>query len=170
MTEASRTTADLPLADPRVLRAIQLVWREAEMLDAKDYAAWEQMYTDDGYYVIPIDPDTEDFKGSLNMVYDDQRLRHLRVERLIQGFSPSAVAAARTVRIVSRFTVQEVSDDEVTLRSAQIVNAFKRGSFLTLGAELTHRIVLGRDTDRIALKVIRLNDSEDAVSASGYLL
>ncbi|AHD19863.1 hypothetical protein M1C57_01395 [Rhodococcus pyridinivorans] len=162
---------DLSLTDPRVLRAIELVWKEAEALDAKDYKSWEQMYTDDGIYVIPIDPDTDDFASSLNMVYDDARMRRLRVQRMLQGYSPSAVAAARTVRVISRFTVQERTDTSVTLRSAQIVNAFKRNEFLTLGADLTHTIVFDDEgDDRIALKVIRLIDSEDAVSASGYLL
>ncbi|WP_455901776.1 aromatic-ring-hydroxylating dioxygenase subunit beta [Rhodococcus gordoniae] len=162
---------DLSLTDPRVLRAIELVWKEAEALDAKDYKSWEQMYTDDGIYVIPIDPDTEDFASSLNMVYDDARMRRLRVRRMLQGYSPSAVAAARTVRVISRFTVQERTDTSVTLRSAQIVNAFKRNEFMTLGADLTHTIVFDDEgDDRIALKVIRLIDSEDAVSASGYLL
>ena len=157
--------------DPRVLRAIALVWKEAELLDAKDYPAWEALYTDDAHYVIPIDPDTDDFDSSLNMVYDDQRMRRLRVERMMQGYAPSAVAAARTVRIVSRFTVSDVSDDTVILRSAQILNAFKRDTFSTIGAELTHTISLGSDgNDRISLKVARLIDSEDAVSASGYLV
>ncbi|EME66670.1 aromatic-ring-hydroxylating dioxygenase subunit beta [Rhodococcus ruber] len=167
MTE---TLAMSTLTDSRTLRAIELVWREAQVLDAKDYRTWEQMYTDEALYVIPIDPHTEDFAAGLNMVYDDKRMRRLRVERMMQGYSPSAVAAARTVRIVSRFTVEEVTDTSVTLRSAQILNAFKRNEFTTVGAELTHRIALGEDRDAIALKVVRLIDSEDAVSASGYLL
>jgi len=164
MTEA------LTFSDPRVLRAIQLVWKEAAALDAKDYQSWEAMYTDDGYYVIPIDPETTDFESSLNMVYDDKRMRRLRVERLLQGYSPSALAAARTVRVVSRFTVEHVGDDSVTLLSAQILNAFKRDRFSTIGAELTHKVVLSDDGDKIALKVARLIDSEDAVSASGFLV
>jgi 3-phenylpropionate/cinnamic acid dioxygenase small subunit len=162
---------DLTFTDPRVLRAIELIWKEAEALDDKDYKSWEQMYTDDGHYVVPIDPDTEDFGSSLNLVYDDKRMRRLRVERMLQGYSPSAVAAARTVRVISRFTVRELTDSSVTIRSAQILNAFKRNEFLTLGANLTHTVVLDdEDGDRISLKVIRLVDSEDAVSASGYLL
>ncbi|WP_227997067.1 aromatic-ring-hydroxylating dioxygenase subunit beta [Nocardia australiensis] len=163
-------TEVLAFSDPRVLRAIQLVWHEATLLDAKDYRTWEALYTDDAYYVIPIDPDTDDFASALNMVYDDKRMRHLRVERMTQGYAPSAVAAARTVRIISRFTVGEVTDTSVTLRSAQILNAFKRNKFSTIGAELTHEIALHEDGDLIALKVARLIDSEDAVSASGYLL
>lgn len=166
MTEA------LAFSDPRVLRAIQLVWKEAAVLDAKDYTSWESMYTDEARYVIPIDPDTKDFESSLNMVYDDKRMRALRVQRMLQGYSPSAVAAARTVRIVSRFTVESVDDTSVTLLSAQILNAFKRDKFSTIGAELTHKISLSPDggDDKIALKVARLIDSEDAVSASGFLL
>lgn len=163
-------TEVLTFSDPRVLRAIQLVWQEATLLDAKDYRTWESMYTDDAYYVVPIDPDTDDFASSLNMVYDDKRMRQLRVDRMLQGYSPSAVAAARTVRVVSRFTVPDVSDTMVTLRSAQLLNAFKRDQFLTVGAELTHKIALGDDGDKIALKVIRLVNSEDAVTTAGFLL
>ena len=160
----------LGFSDPRVLRAIELIWREAALLDAKDYLSWESMYTDDARYVVPIDPDTEDFESSLNMVYDDKRMRRLRVERMLQGYSPSAVAAARTVRVVSRFTVESVADESVTLKSAQILSAFKRNKFTTIGAELTHRISLDGDGDKISLKVARLIDSEDAVGAFGFLL
>ena len=160
----------LAFSDPRVLRAIELIWREAALLDAKDYLQWESMYTDDARYVVPIDPNTEDFESSLNMVYDDKRMRRLRVERMLQGYSQSAVAAARTVRVVSRFTVGSVTDDAVTLKSAQILSAFKRNKFTTIGAELTHRISLDGDGDKISLKVARLIDSEDAVGAFGFLL
>jgi 3-phenylpropionate/cinnamic acid dioxygenase small subunit len=161
----------LGFSDARVLRAVALIWREAALLDAKDYLQWESMYTDDARYVVPIDPDTEDFESSLNMVYDDKRMRRLRVERILQGYSPSAVAAARTVRVVSRFTVESVDDDIVTLKSAQILSAFKRDKFSTIGAELTHQVSLEDDgVDKIALKVARLIDSEDAVGAFGFLL
>lgn len=160
------------LSDARVQRAIQLIWHEAALLDRKDYPAWEELFTDDAHYIIPIDRDTEDFANSLNMVYDDQRMRRLRVERMIQGYAPSAVAAAITARVVSRFEVVEVSDEEVTLRSAQIVTAYKRQQTDTVGADLLHRIRLGSagEPDRIAQKVARLINSDDAVKASGYLI
>ena len=126
MTELTQVT-EMSFTDPTVVRAIQLVWREAALLDDKAYEVWQDLYTDDGVYVVPIDPDTEDFASSLNMVYDDKRLRGMRVERMVQGYSPSAVAAARTVRTVSRFQVRAASDTEVTLTSAQVLVAYKRG-------------------------------------------
>ncbi len=47
-------------------RAIAFIWKEAELLDKKDYAAWQALWTEDGYYVVPIDPDTTDYAASLN--------------------------------------------------------------------------------------------------------
>ncbi|WP_420099218.1 aromatic-ring-hydroxylating dioxygenase subunit beta [Corynebacterium sp.] len=162
------------LSDTRVQRAIELIWYEAALLDRKDYPAWERQFSDDGYYIVPVDPETEDFENSLNMIYDDARMRHLRVERLIQGFSPSAVAAATTVRTVSRFEVVELSEREVVIRSAQIITAHKRNETRNLGADLTHRIRLTAEgdsgNDLIVQKVARLIDSQDAIGAAGFLI
>jgi 3-phenylpropionate/cinnamic acid dioxygenase small subunit len=183
MTIANDTTQnqDSPfLADPRVQRAIQLVWHEAAILDRKDYPAWEQLYTGDGYYIVPVDPETEDFENSLNMIYDDARMRGLRVQRMIQGYAPSAVAAATTARTVSRFELVEPDDTQdadrstVTLRSAQVLVAFKRNATQVIGADLTHTVTLGDaedgSGDRIVRKVARLIDSQDAIKAAGYLI
>ncbi|QDQ94926.1 hypothetical protein FND50_31850 [Rhodococcus sp. WB9] len=158
------------LADTRVLQAIELIWHEAALLDAKDYHAWDALWTDEGRYVIPIDPDTDDFDGSLNMVNDDTRMRRMRIERLTSGYSMSALAAARTVRTVSRFTVEERSEDSITVKSAQILVGFKRDDQQTLAADVTHRIRYTESGPRLDLKVIRLVNSQAAVNASGYLL
>lgn len=169
-TPVLATPAGPLLADTRVQRAIQLVWHEAALLDAKDYETWIDLYTDDASYVIPIDPRTDDFDNTLNMVYDDARMRRMRVTRLVGGYSISAIDSARTVRTVSRFIVDALSDTEVTLRSAQVLVSFKRGTQAVLAADLTHRIALGEGGDRIAHKVVRLVNSEAAVNPSGYLL
>lgn len=158
------------MADTRVLRAIELIWHEASLLDAKDYRSWDALWTEGGRYVIPIDPDGDDFDTRLNMVNDDGRMRRMRIERLTSGYSMSALSAARTVRTVSRFTVEEPTDETVTLRSAQVLVAFRRDTQQTLGAELTHRIRFTPEGARLDLKVVRLVNSESAVNASGYLL
>lgn len=170
MTNSELNERASTLSDERVVRAIELIWREAALLDAKDYPGWEELFTDESHYVVPIDPETEDFESSLNMIYDDKRMRRLRVERMMQGYAPSAVAAARTARVVSTFVVKSIDDDQVVIRSTQVLTAFKRNATQTLGAELTHTIALSESGDRIAQKVARLINSEDAVSAAGFLI
>ncbi|MFD7499181.1 aromatic-ring-hydroxylating dioxygenase subunit beta [Streptomyces sp. NPDC059832] len=172
MTETFLTSAApvAALTDSRVVRAIRLVWHEADLLDRKRYEEWQDLYCTDGLYIIPIDAQTDDFANSLNMVYDDARMRQMRVTRMTEGYAIAAVDSARTVRTVSRFVVEEVRDDEVTLRSAQVLVAYKRGRHDLWAGDLTHHVRLSDHGDRIARKVVRLVDSEDAVPASGFLL
>ncbi|WP_329316444.1 aromatic-ring-hydroxylating dioxygenase subunit beta [Streptomyces sp. NBC_01262] len=160
----------LDLTDSRISAAVALVWREARLLDGKRYEEWDRLWAPDGRYVIPIDPETEDFEASLNMVYDNDRMRRMRIERLVSGYSISAVAAARTVRTVAGFVVVRSEEEAVELNSAQVLVGHKRGETFVLGADLTHRIVFEGGEPRIARKVIRLIDSQEAVRATGFLL
>jgi 3-phenylpropionate/cinnamic acid dioxygenase small subunit len=151
-------------------RAVGLIWREAELLDRKDYRAWLDLWDPLGFYVVPIDPATTDFAATLNYAYDNHELRGKRVERMTSGFSASANDAARTVRTISRFTFPETGDDLVEVRSAQVIVAHKRGATTLFAADLTHRVSFMEGRPRIVQKVIRLIDSADALNAIGFLL
>lgn len=151
-------------------QAIEFIWREAELLDRKDYARWSQIWTEDGIYVVPIDAEDDDFAAHLNYAYDDARMRELRIERLTSGYSPSAVDAAKTVRTVSRFSVVELAGDRVEVNSAQVLYAYKRGVATPFIADLNHRIRFVDGQPRLERKVIRLINSLDALNALGFLL
>ncbi|WP_063061424.1 aromatic-ring-hydroxylating dioxygenase subunit beta [Nocardia sienata] len=165
-------TATAVFTDSRVARAIELIWHEADLLDRKEYHTWQELYTADAHYVVPIDRGTDDFDNTLNMIYDDARMRGMRVVRMTEGYAIAAVDAAVTTRTISRFVAEHVTDDEVHLRAAQILVAYKRGRHDIWAGDVEYRIRLGAASadDRIARKVIRLVDSEDAVPAAGFLL
>jgi 3-phenylpropionate/cinnamic acid dioxygenase small subunit len=150
--------------------AIELIWREAELLDRKQYDQWLTLWDPSGHYVVPIEHDTTDFAATLNYAYDDQDMREKRVQRMMSGYSASASDAARTVRTVSRFTLTSHASDEVEVNSAQVIVAYKRGKSTLFAADLTHRIGFAGGEPRIVQKVIRLIDSTEALSAIGFLL
>ncbi len=150
--------------------AIELIWREAELLDRKDYREWLSLWDPAGFYVVPIERDATDFAATLNYAYDDQDMREKRVQRMMSGYSASAADAARTVRTVSRFTLTSEASEEVTVNSAQVIVAYKRGKTTLFAADLTHRIRFASSAPRIVQKVIRLIDSSDTLSAIGFLL
>ncbi|MGW0653045.1 aromatic-ring-hydroxylating dioxygenase subunit beta [Streptomyces umbrinus] len=160
----------LPLDDPLALAAVSLIWREAHLLDARRYEEWDELWSEGGEYVVPIDREATDFASRLNLVYDDDRMRRMRIERLTGGLSISAAAAARTVRSVSRFVVTERDPDAIGICSAQILVGYKREETFVLAADVTHRLVFGPDGPRILRKIVRLANSEDTVTASGFLL
>ena len=151
-------------------RAIEFIWREAELLDRRDYHAWLELWDPKGLYVVPIDPDTTDYASTLNYAFDDHHMRELRVQRMTSGYSRSAADAARTVRTVSRFTLSNDSADIVEVKSSQIIIAYKRGVSTIFAADLTHKISMENGEPRLVEKVIRLINSTEALNAIGFLL
>ena len=161
---------EAPGSEAIFARAIEFIWREAELLDRRDYRTWLDLWDPNGRYVVPIDPDTTDYAAALNYAYDDQHMRELRVQRMTSGYSISASDAARTVRTVSRFTRSGKDDELVEVKSSQIVIAYKRGASTIFAADLTHRISMAAAKPRIVEKVIRLINSTEALNAIGFLL
>ncbi|SMG56232.1 aromatic-ring-hydroxylating dioxygenase subunit beta [Paraburkholderia susongensis] len=149
--------------------AAELIWREARLLDDKAYTEWLTLWGNEGFYTVPIDPKTTDFAATLNYIYDNAKMRRLRVERMSGGHSAAASVAARTVRTVSRFTLEAVEETVVTVRSAQVIVACKRGVNTVFATDLTHRLDLGAQP-RILDKTARLVNSVDVLDAIGFLL
>lgn len=154
----------------QMARAIAFIWKEAELLDCKDYATWQTLWSDDGYYVVPIDQETTDFAATLNYAYDNAHMRKIRIERLTSGHAMSAVDAAATVRTVSRFVPVHLSDELVEINSAQVLVGYKRQQHTMFVANVTHRLRFTAQGPKIEQKVIRLINSMDSLNALGFLL
>lgn len=150
--------------------AISLITLEADMLDHGDFRSWLKLYTPEGRYVVPIDPDSEDFEKVLNYAYDDAEMREKRVVRLLSGRSISAAPPARTVRLLSRYRMLESSDTHCILRCAQMLQELRQGRVHDYAANLNYRLEMTDDGLKIALKVVRLLISTEALTAVSYIL
>ncbi|WP_323992368.1 aromatic-ring-hydroxylating dioxygenase subunit beta [Nguyenibacter sp. L1] len=150
--------------------AIALVTLEADLLDHGQFMEWLGLYTADGRYVVPIDPDVDDFESVLNYAYDDAEMRRKRVERLLGGRSISAAPPARTVRLQARYRMLESDDTHCTFRCAQHLTELRQGRERDYAANVTYRLVRTPDGLKIDLKVIRLLGSTEALTAVSYIL
>jgi len=150
--------------------AAELLWKEADMLDRREYDAWLDLWTEDGLYIVPIERDVEDYADVLNYAYDDAKMRDMRVRRLKSSFSMSALTASYTVRTISRFVVLNQTGNEITVRGAQMLADYRRDNLRMMAADVEATI---RETDdglRLVKKVVTLVNCEDAVTGMGYLL
>ena len=119
--------------------------------------------------MIPIDPEAKDFEAGLNMVYDDDRMRRMRIERLVTA------TRSRRWRRPGRYGPSPGSwcvhsdEESIKLCSAQVLVGHKREETFVLGADLTHRIVFDGASRG---SPSRSSDSSTprSVSASGFLL
>lgn len=153
-----------------LLSATAFVWAEADMLDHAEYAAWLDLWTPDGLYIVPIDAEGEDFDNTLNYAHDDADMRSKRVARLTGGESMSTQPRARTVRNVSRLRILRQDGDAVTLRGAQDLRDFRKDAFHQHTADVTWDLVRNGGSWRIRRKVVRIINSADTLTSIGYVL
>ena len=86
-----------------------LLYREARLLDARDLKAWEQLFTDDGCYLVPpvgIDrPQLADPANMLFIVADDRLRLSQRVLRLLKPSAHAEYPPSRLRHLVSNVEV-----------------------------------------------------------------
>ena len=62
-------------------RVERFLYRQAEILDEKQWDDWLSLFTDDGHYWMPADPDQTDGEGVPNIFWEDLNLMKLRIRR-----------------------------------------------------------------------------------------
>lgn len=78
---------------------------EARLLDDHRFDEWEALFTDDGVYWLPIDPE-RDSSGAISIIYDDRKRLHERVYRLTKTPVLDQNPSSRTIRFVSNVEVE----------------------------------------------------------------
>ena len=90
---------------------IDFVVREARLLDEKRYEEWNELFTDDGYYWVPLVPDQEDGAQHTSHLYEDKLLRELRIERLKSPRAFSQQPPSRCHHLLQTPTVEAFDSD-----------------------------------------------------------
>jgi 3-phenylpropionate/cinnamic acid dioxygenase small subunit len=150
--------------------AVEFIWREADLLDAREYARWLRLWTAEGHYIVPIERDAADYAAVLNLIYDDAAMRDARVKRLTSRQSMAVTSAARTVRTLSRFIVAGASLDDIDVRCAQHLVEQRRDQMRLVAADITYRLVRRNGELTLDRKIIHLIDSDEALHGISYLL
>jgi 3-phenylpropionate/cinnamic acid dioxygenase small subunit len=150
--------------------AITLIWTEADLLDRRDYEAWLALWTRDGHYVIPVDPDARDHVDMLNYAYDDADMRRMRVDRLVGGHAISSTPAARSVRTLSRFRLMEAGRAHCVVHCAQHLVEYKFERQRLYAADVIYRLTRADAALKLDEKIVRLINAGDALGSLSYLL
>lgn len=87
---------------------VDFVVRECRLLDAKQYDAWNALFTDDAIYWVPLVPDQADGLNHTSHMYEDKLLRDLRIERLKSPRAFSQQPPSRCHHLLQVPTVEEM--------------------------------------------------------------
>jgi 3-phenylpropionate/cinnamic acid dioxygenase small subunit len=141
----------------------EFIGYEADLLDHKGYQEWLTLWTETGLYIVPTDLKETDYLNTLNLALDDAAMRRLRVARLENGESVSALSVGDTVRMMSRVRILEASDEVVIARCAMTLNELRHGQLVTYPANVEYILKPSADGFRMEQKVVKL------LHADGFL-
>lgn len=71
-----------PALQPSAGDLVDLVYREARLLDARRYDEWYALFAADARYWVPLAADQDDPVGAQSIAYEDKLLLRIRIERL----------------------------------------------------------------------------------------
>lgn len=111
----------------RVEEAERFLVMEARLLDERRFEEWEDLFTEDAVYWVPMDPSREP-TDSVSIVYDDRKRLHERVYRLTKTPVLDQNPPSRTVRIVGNVEVEAgEGEEEPRVRCNQLIAEMRPG-------------------------------------------
>src|SRR5579862_8181733 len=146
-------------------RIEQLLFREADCLDRRDWDGWEALFAPDGMYWVPLGHDQADPLNHASLFFEDSIMRDVRRRRLDQVHAWSQHPVTYAARIVGNVRIVAGTDDAPTLRvrSTFQMTEWRRGSDLRqLAGHYTHDLVAIDEAWRIALKRVDLINCDGA--------
>ncbi len=144
-------------AAPSEQELVRFVYREARLVDEKRYDEWYELYTDDGFYWVPLVPNQPDGVDHTSLAYEDKLLLKLRIERLRNPRSYSQHPESRCHHLVQQPEIESADPQrgEWLLRSQQIYTETRGDEQQQYAATVFHTVV--RVDGRLRLKLKRVN-------------
>jgi 3-phenylpropionate/cinnamic acid dioxygenase small subunit len=135
----------------------QFLYLQAELLDAKQWQAWIDMFDAQGVYWMPVTPDQTEWEGSPSIFAEDKLMMEIRKGRVSHPNAWSQAPMWETNHLVSHVAIESVSGDTLQVRSRFHMMELRRDDVRHFGGSYRHSLV--RDADgglRIALQRVDL--------------
>ena len=149
-----------PDVTPEIEAAINgLSRRETACLNDGDLDAWMALFTDDGYYWMPLEADQQSPDEHDSLIYDNRPLMEIRRNNLGHPLSPSMDFPVRSVRILSDLDIEAAAANEYVVRTSVIamINHKRQDVY---GGRVTYRLCRLGDDWRIQCKRVDLLNAD----------
>jgi 3-phenylpropionate/cinnamic acid dioxygenase small subunit len=134
----------------------QFLIHEARLLDEGRFDEWLALFTDDAWYWVPSQPNQDNPRDTISLIYDDRRLLETRVRRLASPRIYSQEPRSRTSRMIGNVTIEETDGSACTVRSKCQILEYRREEQRMFGGTCFHRLIRTEAGIRIAWKRVDL--------------
>ena len=133
---------------------------EARLLDERRWDDWLALFTEDGWYWVPLEEGQANPREVVSLIYDDRRLLETRVRRLAEAALHAQTPVSRSSRIVANVTVEAEDGDDVTVRAKFEMVESRRDVRRVFAGTTWHRLLRAGDDFRIRWKRVDLVDCD----------
>lgn len=140
----------------------EFLFRQADLLDRRQWDEWMELFADDGIYWMPLKEEQQDAEDYPSIFYEDKALMAARVGRLRDGSAWGQQPLTRTVHLIGNIRLDgaEPSGGEIVVRSNFTIAEFRRDVLRHHAGTYTHHLHRAGDGFRIALQRVDLINAD----------
>jgi 3-phenylpropionate/cinnamic acid dioxygenase small subunit len=144
---------------------IGFVYREARLLDEKRFDEWYGLFTEDGFYWVPLVPEQLDPLNHTSLAYEDRLLLKLRIERLKSPRAYSQQPPSRCHHLLQMPEVEksDASANEHIMRTQYLYTESHADEQQTYACTAFHTLTLEGSMLRMRLKRVNLLNCDAAL-------
>jgi 3-phenylpropionate/cinnamic acid dioxygenase small subunit len=140
----------------------RFLYREARLLDEKQWDEWYALFTEDAYYWVPLTHGQPDGIDHTSLAYEDKLLLRLRIERL-KGSPPSQQPESWSQHVLQAPEIAMADGGAWRTRTPFAYFEARGDAMLTLAGTAEHHLVRDGTSLRIRLKRINLVNCDAAL-------
>lgn len=141
---------------------IDFVYDEAWMLDQGQFAQWIELWEPDAIYWMPLTWNQQDPINETSLLYEDNFMLRLRVERLHGARTFSQKPKSRCHHVLNRPRIEEISDGEARLVTQMHYVETRLDEHMLLALTVRHHLRLADGAIRIAGKRVDILNCDAA--------
>ena len=139
----------------------RFIYRQAEILDEKQWDAWLDLFTPDGMYWMPAEEEQTEGDGQPNIFWENSDLMSMRIARNTHPRAHSQAPHNRLCHVVSNVLVEsQSSDGDVVVRSRFHCAEYFRYEVRNFTGKYRHLLRKSGDSYKIALQRVDLVNRE----------
>jgi 3-phenylpropionate/cinnamic acid dioxygenase small subunit len=139
----------------------QLLYRQSELLDTKQWQAWIDLFADDGVYWMPADPAHKHWDGVPSIFAEDKSLMIVRMKRVLHPDAWSQRPLWGTNHVVSNVILEKnPAADEIVVRSRFHMMELRRDDVRHFAGAYRHHLKKTADGYRIKLQRVDMTNAQ----------
>jgi len=130
------------LTSPDLHREVeQFLYVQAELLDAKHWQAWIDLFAADGVYWMPVAPEQTEWESSPSIFIEDKLMMEIRKGRVSHPNAWSQAPQWETSHLVSHVAIESAGADQIVVRSRFHMMELRRDVIRHFGGRYSHTLV-----------------------------